>query len=91
MPGGNPQKNLQMLANLCGDEAMRNVILATTMWNRVREDVGARRETKLKEEYWKPMLEKNSSVVRFYGTSQSAWEIVDEILRSPSSSSLDTQ
>ena len=85
---GAPQKNLHVFANLCGDEAMHNVILATTMWNRVKEHVGARREKELKEEYWKTMLEKDSMVVRFNGTFQSAWSIVDEILRSTNRSPL---
>lgn len=85
---GAPQKNLHVFANLCGDEAMHKVILATTMWNKVKEDTGARREMELKEEYWKAMLEKNSTAVRFYGTSQSAWNIVDEIIRSPNRSPL---
>ena len=79
---GAPQKNLHVFANLCGDEAMHNVILATTMWDSVREDLGIRRETELKQEYWKTMLEKESTVVRFYGTFQSAWSIVDVILQS---------
>jgi hypothetical protein len=79
---GAPKKNLHVFEDLCGDEAMDRVILATTMWKNVKEDTGTRREMELKEVYWKTMLEKHSTVVRFYGTYQSAWNIVDEILRS---------
>jgi uncharacterized membrane-anchored protein YjiN (DUF445 family) len=84
---GAPKKNLHVFEDLCGDEAMRKVILATTMWKNVKEDTGLRREMELKEVYWKTMLEKNSTIVRFYGTYQSAWSIVDEILRSTNTES----
>jgi hypothetical protein len=71
---------LKLFANICGDETMCNVILATTMWGTVKEELGARREKVLKEEAWKSLLEKGATAVRFYGTFQSAWEIVDTIM-----------
>ena len=78
---GTPLKNLRMFANLCGDGATRNVILTTTMWDLVEGDEGARRLTQLQGKYWKEMLANGSKVARFNGTYESAWEIVDMIVK----------
>ncbi|KAJ8118978.1 hypothetical protein ONZ43_g3888 [Nemania bipapillata] len=51
---GNALRNLKMFQNLCGQTALPNVILATTMWEKVSEAEGVRLETLLKnkEQYW---------------------------------------
>ena len=66
-----------MFANLCGDDAVRNVILTTTMWSRVKADVGSQRERELRGKYWKPMLELGSGTHRFLDTHESAWSIIN--------------
>jgi GTPase Era involved in 16S rRNA processing len=78
---GSPLKNLRMFAKLCGDDAIGNVILATTMWDRTKEDVGSQREAELKTKYWHGMLAMGSQVHRFRGTFESAWTILDSITR----------
>ena len=78
---GTPLKDFRMFAKLCGDDATKKVILATTMWDLVQGNEGERRETQLKERYWKGMLVGGSKVVRFRGTHESAWEIVDMIVK----------
>ena len=78
---GTPLKNLNMFANLCGDDAVRNVILTTTMWSRVKAEVGSQREKQLLEKYWKPMLDLGSGMHRFLGTHESAWSIIDVFLK----------
>ena len=70
-----------MFANLCGDGATKNVILVTTMWDLVHGNEGDRRETQLRERYWKGMLVGGSKVARFKGTYESAWTIVDMIVK----------
>jgi exonuclease VII small subunit len=78
---GTPLKDFRMFAKLCGDDATKKVILATTMWDLVQGNEGERHETQLKERYWKGMLVGGSKVVRFRGTHESAWEIVDMIVK----------
>jgi GTP-binding protein EngB required for normal cell division len=82
---GTPLKNLRMFANLCGDDATKNVILATTMWELVQGDEGERRLEQLKAKYWKGMIEKGSTVTRFESqTFESAWNVVGLITGKPS-------
>ena len=78
---GTPLKNLNMFANLCGDDAVRNVILTTTMWSRVQADVGFRREKELRGKYWKTMLDLGSGTHRFLDTYESAWSIINVFLK----------
>jgi hypothetical protein len=78
---GTPLKNLRMFANLCGDGATKNVILATTMWDLVNAEEGKRRVTQLQEKYWKGMLAGGSKVARFDRTYESAWKIVDMFVK----------
>jgi len=78
---GSPLKNLKIFGKLCGDDASRNVILATTMWRIEKdpEDKQLRREHALRDKYWKEMLDGGSTMTRFLRTYNSAWTIVDLI------------
>jgi methyl-accepting chemotaxis protein len=77
---GTPLRNLRMFGRLCGDDAIGNVILVTTMWGNTKEDVGARREQELKDKYWKGMLTLGSRMARFLNSTKSAWDIVGLIV-----------
>jgi hypothetical protein len=68
-----------MFRKLCGDDALGNVILATTMWEGVDQAIGLDREKKLKDEFWNIMLELGSRVERFTGEGESAWAIIDVV------------
>ena len=71
-----------MFGKLCGDEAIRNVILATTMWTPLEKDPEnkqLRRENELRGKYWKAMIDCGSTITRFLRTYDSAWTIVDLI------------
>jgi len=79
---GSPLKNLKMFGKLCGDDAIRNVILATTMWSPPEKDPQDRqllRENELRNKYWKAMIDCGSTMTRFLRTYHSAWTIVDLI------------
>jgi len=78
---GSTRKNLQLFNQLCGDDALKNVILGTTKWGDIKEDVGKRREGQLAESHWKDMLSYGATMVRFKNTPESAWDIVKLILR----------
>jgi hypothetical protein len=85
------RKNLTMFDKLCGDDAVKNVVLATTKWNSVAADVGEQRQRQLSEKYWKTMLGNGSRVSRFKDTHESAWRIVDLILEHQRIDSLQIQ
>jgi hypothetical protein len=68
-----------MFSKLCGDDPLRNVILATTMWDRVQKIKGEERQKELEGKYWKEMRDHGSQTRRFDGTPVSAWNIIDAI------------
>src|SRR6266545_3316795 len=76
---GTPLKNLRMFEKLCGED-FNGIVLTTTMWSEVDEESGEERERELKDEYWKSMIERGSSVKRFLYTRQSALEMLTPIL-----------
>lgn len=78
---GSPQKNLSVFKELTGPGSAKNVLLATTMWDKlIDSDDGDYRENRLKVDYWKGMIEEGAAVERFLNTSTSAWSIVDNIV-----------
>jgi hypothetical protein len=80
---GTPLRNTQMFENLCGSGALQNVVLVTTMWGKVKEQAGAKREDELKTNFWQSMIASGSRLVRFGDTYESAWEILDQFTASP--------
>lgn len=50
-------KNLRMMQQLCGSDSLRNVVLATTMWEKVTNEEGLRREAELEQTFWKSMID----------------------------------
>jgi len=71
--------NLQILTSLCSQQAIPNVIIATTMWNDVREETGVRREGELKKYFWNEMLANGCRTERFEDTYESAWRIIGSL------------
>ena len=83
---GTPLKNLHMFEKICGDNFSR-VVLTTTMWDEVETDVGERREEQLRTDYWKAMIERGSSVQRFYQDQKSAFVVLAPIIEEVNSRS----
>lgn len=73
-------KNLGMFQKLCGKEALRKVILTTTMWSRVEEGTGVARENELRRDFWADMVERGSRIARFANTQLSAWSILNSLV-----------
>jgi len=79
---GSSLRNLKMFKDLCGESPLRNVILATNRWEDVRkcgqEQQALDREVELqtKAEFWQPLLERGSQMVRCENTHESAIAIV---------------
>lgn len=83
---GSAMKNLHMFKKLCGHDATKNVVLATTMWEMVSPEDGERREQELMRtsEFWGEMILRGAQVKRHQNTADSAWHLV-EIFASRSS------
>jgi hypothetical protein len=69
-----------MFEELGGNNAFKNVILTTTMWDQVDEETGEAREKELKSKYWKALLERGSTTGRFMGTRESAFNLIDPLI-----------
>ena len=67
-----------MFQKLCGDVALKNVVIVTNMWSRVKPEVGEAREAELTREdkFFKPAIAKGSRMARHEDTISSAQEIV---------------
>lgn len=75
-------KNLRMMKKLCGSNSLRNVVLATTMWEKVTEEEGSRREADLKQNFWKDMIDNGSTVSRIMTeTGDDAYRLVKSMLK----------
>ena len=81
--GSVPYRNLRMFGELCGDQAMKKVVLVTTMWDKGQTDSQTRnqRERSLFDNYWKEMIDYGASTARFLNSPDSAWKIIDPILK----------
>jgi hypothetical protein len=66
---GSAKKNLYMFKKLCGNNALKNVILVTTMWDKVSEAEGTARELELTStpDFWGWMVSQGSKVYRHTG------------------------
>jgi hypothetical protein len=69
-------KTLDIFKEICGEIALKNVVLATTRWKGVKERDGVQRELNLCEHFWKDMLDKGSRMVRYHGDGDSAKGII---------------
>lgn len=67
---GSAKKNLFMFKKLCGPNALKHVILATTMWDRVSEAEGKARENELTTtpDFWGWMVSQGSRVNQHAGS-----------------------
>jgi hypothetical protein len=68
-----------VINGLCGEQAMQNVSVLTTMWDQVKEPDGIRREQELENGFCKEVLE-GCSVDRFKNSHHSAWEVANKLL-----------
>jgi hypothetical protein len=81
--GSTPHRNLLMFAELTGPRSAKNVVLATTMWDKLNpkfKNDGIEQETDLKQNYWNVMIHHGAAVERFLNNSDSAWNIIDNIV-----------
>ncbi|ETS88209.1 hypothetical protein PFICI_02037 [Pestalotiopsis fici W106-1] len=82
---GTARKNLRLMKKICGKDALKNIILTTTMWEKVEPAEGHDRERQLVKtpEYWGDMIQNHGSrVERCFNTKESAMEVVESLLSS---------
>lgn len=73
-------KNLEMFRKLTGEKNLKNVILATSMWDKVTLEEGLRREDELKGKFWKLLTVMGAKTVQHDGTAASARKIAAMLL-----------
>ncbi|KAI6022643.1 P-loop containing nucleoside triphosphate hydrolase protein, partial [Pisolithus marmoratus] len=74
-----PQRLYQMFKELCGKDNLKNIILVTTMWDEVTEEVGSACEQELCANFWQTMITLGPTVHHFEGTTESAWKIINSL------------
>jgi len=77
-------KSIRLFRELCGDDALPNVILCTTMWDIVNPAIGARRLRELRQDFWADMIAEGSRVVRHYNSRRGARKIIRKLMRGSS-------
>ncbi|KAL4063992.1 hypothetical protein V8B97DRAFT_1435285 [Scleroderma yunnanense] len=80
--GGTSKRNLRMFQKLCGQDSFKNVVIVTTMWDKVMPEVGEQREQELKSsaELFKPLLDGGAVMTRHNGTQDSSNKVVEDLL-----------
>jgi hypothetical protein len=76
--GGVSRRNFELLRQLCGKDALKNVTIVTNMWSKVTPQEGADRERELKtdERYFALAVQAGARMARHDGNAQSATKIL---------------
>ncbi|RMJ13422.1 hypothetical protein BHE90_005752 [Fusarium euwallaceae] len=77
---GSSIKTFEIFKRICGEEALKNVLLVTSRWGEVDEVTGADRERELRERIWAFMLGRGSCMSRFHGDRSSAVTLASQLL-----------
>lgn len=77
------KRNFAVFLELCGPDALQDVVIATTRWDELDESLGVKRENELKSKatLFKPAIDGGASLVRCQGTRDSAHAILRDLLR----------
>lgn len=80
---GSAFKNLRMFRSLCGGDALKNVILATSFWDQVEPRYGEKREQELitSKQFWAEMVAKGSKVMRLERNRATCLAVLREIAK----------
>ncbi|KAJ8132650.1 hypothetical protein O1611_g968 [Lasiodiplodia mahajangana] len=86
-------RNLFMFKKLCGHNAIKNIILVTTMWEDVQLNTGKPREEELRTtpNYWGDMVSKGARIARHQNDYKSARSIVNFLLENTAQTTLAIQ
>jgi hypothetical protein len=75
---GSARQSLDMFQQLCGSSCYKNIVLATTFWDKVTEATGAQREKELREndQFWGLLVKEGSRVVRLSRDQATVHQII---------------
>ena len=90
--GGIATRTLSVFRRFCGDTSLKNVIIVTSMWDKVSPEEGDAREKLLHvDSRFKPLLDGEATMLRHDNTPQSARQLIRRICRHLAPSALDIQ
>jgi len=79
--GGNERRRTKLLQNLLGPNACKRVIIATTMWERLRSENDAKIGLEGREkDVWYDLVSQGAKVRKHYNNAESARTIIREII-----------
>lgn len=74
---GSALRNFRVFQELCGESALQNVVLLTTMWDKLPNRLeGLDRDQQLREDFWALMETKGSYIASFDGSKEMAEAMV---------------
>jgi hypothetical protein len=81
--GGAARRNFNMFQRLCGSDAFKNVVIATSRWDEVDPAIGNAREEELKSnaQFFKPVVDAGAKMMRLERTRKSAQAIIRAFLQ----------
>ncbi|KAK7682651.1 hypothetical protein QCA50_014451 [Cerrena zonata] len=76
--GGVARRNFRLFRELCGEDALKNVVIVTNMWGDVTLQVGEAREAELarSDHFYRAILDKGAHMLRHDNTLESARAII---------------
>lgn len=91
--GGSGLRQMNMFRKLCGERSMKNIVIATTMWDTTSPTDGTRREQELMTEdgFFKQMLRNGAVMKRQDHQEDSTNEIIQHLLSTRHRAVLDIQ
>lgn len=73
-------KNLEMFRKLTGEKNLKNVVLTTSMWDRVTPEEGQKREQELKLKFWSVLMAFGATYSRQDGSTDCAKKIASTLV-----------
>jgi len=82
MDGGG-MRNIKMFKKLCGEDPMKNVIIASTFWamDTLERNIAHEKELMENSDFWGDMIDHGARVARFMGDRESALKILSLFCR----------
>ncbi|KAG6330799.1 hypothetical protein ID866_8291 [Astraeus odoratus] len=76
---GTPLRSLRNFQKMCGKKMASQVILVTTMWDQVDEEIGDERLAELERTYWKAMISRGAVSFKYENSSESAKTLLRDL------------
>ncbi|KAL8838918.1 MAG: hypothetical protein Q9170_001955 [Blastenia crenularia] len=81
---GSATQSLQIFDRLVGPDSFHNILLVTTMWDLLPDkSVGESREESLRDQFWRPLIERGCITARSLGDRKSALEVMEKVAFDP--------